>query len=254
MKKIIALLFLFFLAWPVLAAENKYFSPECHNSPFTCPVSEDYIDDKYDEDMANYETLLSRAENADNSLILNELKRPIRAGERINDKIECYFGYVLENNYCKKIVVPKNGYLSQSGKTWDCLYGFRKSDDSPICEPLDKRKFFETKVYTSEGWGCIFGYRKYSGSCQKIIVPPANGYVDYAIEDGWDCNKFYFKNEDACQKIVVPANAHMLESGKGWACNAGYAVKVMASGAKVCLKTVKCPAGYRLSNNKCIKI
>jgi hypothetical protein len=280
MKKIILATFLLsvFFAPKALAMQewvdggyrySDYSGDTCGNSPFTCFVSEDYVEGKYNQDMSQYYTL----QNEGNYEVLRQISQPVRAGQIIDGRLYCYFGYVENQTAkrCDQIMVPENGMLDRRGKGWVCQFGFKKVYGEDTCELDTVPPTAKIKLdILGDEWDCTFGFKKAFGDCERLIFPP-NSHADAEAKDGWDCNKGYKRTEDGdfCEQIQVPANAKLSASGKSWVCNTGYVVQYLPNDEKTCVKPtalksivkavagvkkLSCKFGYEDSGGECTKI
>lgn len=253
--------------------QSSYSGLDCGNSPFTCYISEDYVEAKYNQDMARYYAAQNTAGETNDYSIIRQLSLPVYAGEMVDGRLYCYFGYVEDpqTKRCEKISVPENAALSESGKGWSCLFGFKKVYGQDVCELDSVPSVAKIKLGTNtDDWGCVFGFKKAFGGCERLIFP-AHGHADSEAKDGWDCDKGYERTEDGdfCQKIEIPANAKLSVTGKSWVCNSGYVVQYLANDQRTCVKAgrvkspiravagvkkLSCKFGYEDSGGECTKI
>lgn len=280
MKKIFiaSILLLFFLVPKAFAYQewvdggyhqSDYSGDICGNSPFTCFVSDDYVDGKYSQDSAQYYAL----QNEGKYSLLKDIPEPVRAGQMIDGRLYCYFGYIENQTAkrCEKIVVPENGTLDKRGKGWVCQFGFKKVYGEDACEFDTVPPSAKIKLdVIGDEWACTFGFKKAFGDCERLLFPP-NAHADGEADGGWECDKGYKRTEngDFCEKIQIPANAKLSASGKSWICNTGYVVQYLVNDEKTCVKQgtqksivkavagakkLSCKFGYEDSGGECTKI
>lgn len=176
----------------------------------------------------------------------------------------CSHGYVqVGENRCDEVIVPANGYLDSSGRSWKCDRGFRTESQS--CSKVDvPANAFLTKSTHGRGWECMRGYRVAGGSCDPILVP-SNGYLSEFSSrgKGWKCERGYRAQELSCVELIAPANGFLdgSTSGNGWTCNRGYraqrsscvAVDMPAnSHLDYSGNNWRCSAPYRKSRSECV--
>lgn len=135
---------------------------------------------------------------------------------------QCHHGFKeVGGASCLEVMVPAGGYLDPSGKNWDCLRGYRKTDNN--CEQilLPAHAYLSDNSYGSD-WLCERGYREVNGSCEAVAIPENAYFDDASYGAGWKCERGFSASDDSCTAIILPANAHLDRSGNRWDCNRNF--------------------------------
>ncbi|MFN1835134.1 hypothetical protein AB2B38_007730, partial [Balneola sp. MJW-20] len=127
---------------------------------------------------------------------------------------------------CKRVPIPPNARLDDSGHDWECIPGYYKGKfDSEGCKrvPIPPNARLDD---SGHDWECIPGYHKKnytSNICSKIVIPDNASLTSTGKE--WECNRGYYKehfDSKKCTEVIVPENASLNYYGTGWQCNFPY--------------------------------
>lgn len=129
----------------------------------------------------------------------------------------CSYSYRRIGELCKKIDVPENGFLVDTGlgKGWECNRGYRafRNECRIIVVPENG---YLTESTSGRGWKCVRGYRAFRDECAPIPVPE-NAYLTAGLwGSGWQCERGFRASGDACVDVVIPADAHLTREGDDW--------------------------------------
>ncbi|AUQ99707.1 hypothetical protein [Phaeobacter inhibens] len=138
---------------------------------------------------------------------------------------ECSHGFIeAEGASCAKVFVPEGGYLAPSGTRWNCLRGYRKIDDfcQKIVLPPDA---YLTNSTHGPSWLCDRGFEAKGDACAVIEVPEHAFLNASAYGQRWTCERGYAVSGDHCILIELPENAHLARTGNRWECNKNFQQK-----------------------------